>query len=212
MAHLPYRLIALFDNNPGLKPPFSDVPLYLGQAGFELWQKTQSEPEAFGSGAMTSFLVAIGGARGSDRIQRQLFLEAAGLNALTAIHPTAFVAPCARILSGSQILAGAIVGVESNLGKGCIVNTGATVDHDCVLGDGVHVCPGANLAGEITVGQYATIGTGAVILPGLSIGANAIIGAGAVVTSHVPAGATVVGNPARLIASQEQQFKKDRID
>jgi len=53
------------------------------------------------------------------------------------------------------------------------------------------------------VGQGASIGSGATILPGITIGAGAIIGAGAVVTKDVPAGATVVGNPARIIASDD---------
>jgi UDP-2-acetamido-3-amino-2,3-dideoxy-glucuronate N-acetyltransferase len=48
----------------------------------------------------------------------------------------------------------------------------------------------------------ATVGSGATILGGVTIGEGAIVGAGAVVTKDVEPGATVVGNPARAVASR----------
>ena len=184
-------VVALFDNDTGRSSPFAGVPIYHGMSGFEAWKTERGDVAGVGA------LVAIGGARGRDRVEIQDALEAAGLVPLTAIHPTAFVAGDARIGGGSQVLAQAAVCVESVLGRACIVNTGATVDHECVLGDGVHVAPGAHVAGEVQVGDYALIGAGAVILPRLHVGEGAIVGAGAVVTADVEAGATVVGNPAR---------------
>lgn len=50
----------------------------------------------------------------------------------------------------------------------------------------------------------ASIGAGAVIRCGVTIGEWAMVGCGAVVLDDVPSGATVVGNPARIIDSQEQ--------
>jgi UDP-2-acetamido-3-amino-2,3-dideoxy-glucuronate N-acetyltransferase len=55
---------------------------------------------------------------------------------------------------------------------------------------------------ETHVERGASIGSGAVILGGLTIGADAVVGAGAVVTGDVEPGATVVGNPARHVASR----------
>jgi sugar O-acyltransferase (sialic acid O-acetyltransferase NeuD family) len=184
-------LVAIFDNSPDLASPWSDVPLYHGQAGFEVWKATQTDLSRIGC------LVAIGGRGGADRLRIQRGLAAQGLRPLVAQHRSAFVAGSARVGPGSQILAHAVVAVDALLGEACIVNTAATVDHECILGDGVHVCPGAHLAGLVSVGDEVTIGTGAIILPRLSIGAGATIGAGAVVTANVPAGVCVVGNPAR---------------
>jgi maltose O-acetyltransferase len=56
----------------------------------------------------------------------------------------------------------------------------------------------------VRIGKHAWIGGGAIILPGITIGDDAVVGAGSVVTRHVPAGATVIGNPARMVASAGQ--------
>lgn len=187
------ELVALFDRNVALGSPLSGVPLYAGREGFESWLAGRPNPAGIG------FLVAVGGDRGRDRIEIQEYLQSYGLVALTARHPTAFVAGNAQVGAGSQILAHASVCVEAVLGRACIVNTGAIVDHECRLGDGVHIAPGAHLAGCVEVGRYAMVGTGAVVLPRVKIGEGAIVGAGAVVLKDIPAGAVAVGNPARIL-------------
>lgn len=184
-------LAAMFDNNPETKPPFPNVPLYYGRVEFESWIANRSSP--------TGYLVAIGGNRGKDRLELHAYLDSFGLTPMTAIHPTAFVAPDAQIGAGSQILAQTAVCVEVRMGTSCIINTGATVDHECWLGDGVHIAPGAHLAGCVEIGDMAMIGTGAVVLPHIKIGHGAVVGAGAVVIDDVPPMSVVVGNPARII-------------
>jgi sugar O-acyltransferase (sialic acid O-acetyltransferase NeuD family) len=186
-------LTAVFDNNSQVQPPFADVPLYFGKAGFETWMKSR-DPDI-----LTGFLVAIGGQSGKDRVELQEYLESFGLIPLIARHPTAFVAGNAAIGAGTQIMANAVICVEAMLGRACLINTGATVDHECQLGDGVHIGPGANLAGNVIVEKFATVFTGAVVIPGIRIGEGAVVGAGAVVLKDVPAGVVVVGNPARIL-------------
>jgi sugar O-acyltransferase (sialic acid O-acetyltransferase NeuD family) len=187
-----YELVALFDNQAGVSPPFADVPLYCGQQGFKDWRsKHTKQPVAC--------LVAIGGAKGQDRLEIQNFLAAQSLIPIVAVHPTAFVAASVTVGKGSQILAQTAVAAEVQMGEVCIINTSASVDHECVLGDGVHVAPGAVLAGCIRVGDFSLIGTGAVVLPRITIGKNVIIGAGAVVTKDVPDNKVVFGNPARIM-------------
>lgn len=183
-------LVAVFDNEPTVAPPFDDVPLVIGREGFTSWR--QAHPSSYG------FVVAIGGARGHVRCELHTWLEAEGLVALSAIHRTAFVANDATLAAGCHVLATAAVCVEVELGRQTIINTGATVDHECRIGEGVHIAPGAHVAGCVTIEDHAFIGLGASILPRVRIGRGATVGAGAVVTTDVPAGATVVGVPARL--------------
>jgi sugar O-acyltransferase (sialic acid O-acetyltransferase NeuD family) len=164
----------------------------LGTKGFEDWVITRES-------AQTSFLVAIGGDKGEDRLEIQEYLESHGLNPLVAKHPTAFVADSAEIGQGSQILANATVSVDCVIGRGCIINLAAAIDHECIIGDGVHIGPGANLAGCVEVGRSATIFTGATILPTLKIGQGSVVGAGAVVLKDLPPYSVAVGSPARII-------------
>lgn len=184
-------LLAIFDNQP-VEPPFKDVRMFVGEAGFAEWER-----EWRGEGVIHA-CVAIGGARGSERLERQQWFAARGYPPLTVVHPRAFVAADAIVGDGSQVLANAAVCASARLGRSVIVNTGASVDHDCHLGDAVHIAPGAVLAGEVEVGPLAFVGAGAVVLPRMRIGVGAVVGAGAVVTRDVGDGMTVSGNPARL--------------
>lgn len=118
---------------------------------------------------------------------------------LSAIHPSAVVAPDVRIGEGTLVAANAVINPGSEIGRGCIINTAATVDHDCHLGDYVHLSPGAHLAGTVRVGEGAWLGVGAVVSNNLSICAHSVIGAGAAVVRDITKAGTYVGVPARLM-------------
>lgn len=187
------QVVALFDNNPAAQSCLSGVPLYIGEAGLRDWCQAQTSLENLQAG------VAIGGARGRERLSIGQLLAQLGLQLPALTHPTAAVSPSARIGIGCHVLANTIVAADAALGAMCIVNNRASVDHECVLGDGVHIAPGAVLCGCVNVADNAMIGANAVVLPRLRIGRNAVVGAGAVVTRDVPDDSIVAGNPARLL-------------
>lgn len=189
------RVIALFDNNE-VEPALPGVPLFKGVDGFHGWVKAQGE-----NISRIAAMIAIGGARGSDRQSIQKMFRQYGFKLPVLCHPAAVVSQTARLGDGTQILALANVAAEVHLGEVCIVNHHASIDHECKIGNGVHIGPGATLCGCVTVGDNAFIGAGATVLPRLSIGAGSIIGAGAVVTRNVPPDTIVVGNPAKPINS-----------
>lgn len=191
IEHYGSKVVAVFDDTPGLASPFKDVPLYAGWAGFQKWLQGRVP------GSETGFCVAIGNPHGRVRLSLHERLKGEGLIAVTIAHPTAWIAASAVIGEGAQILAGAIILDETRLGRQCIVNTKASVDHENVLADGVEIAPGATLCGCIRVDTAAWVCAGATVLPRLNIGHDAIVGAGAVVTKDVPPGTTVVGVPAR---------------
>jgi len=187
------RVIALFDSSPDAKSCLFDVPLIGGVESFPTWVTTRADrKDLFG-------LVAIGGARGAERLALQEMMACHGLRMEPLIHPRAFVADNTRLGKGTQVLALALVAADVSIGDACIVNHKASIDHECLLEDGVHVAPGATLCGCVKVSSHAMIGAGAVVLPRLRIGRSSIVGAGAVVTKDVPEGVIVAGNPATIL-------------
>ena len=191
------HLVSLFDTNSQLISPFDEVPLFSGEE-FKTWILQQSSRESI------SFLVAIGGDRGRDRLKLHDYLKSFGLTPFIAVHPSSFVAKNVKIGEGSQILAHSSICVDSVIGRECIINTASSVDHECVIGDGAHVGPGAILAGLVKIGSCAMIGTGAIVLPRITVGQGSIVGAGAVVTKDVPDFKVVVGNPARIRSEKKE--------
>lgn len=130
-----------------------------------------------------------------DRLIKQ------GCRVATVLHPRAIISPSARVADGTVVCAGAILNPDCNIGRAVIVNTGAIVEHDCSLGDAVHAAPGVKMAGGVQVGDRTWLGIGCTIVENTRIGVDTIVGAGAVVVRDVASRVTVVGVPARNLAS-----------
>ncbi|MDI6740700.1 MAG: acetyltransferase [Candidatus Edwardsbacteria bacterium] len=192
VEHYGSRVVAVFDDTPGLRPPFPDVPLLPGWPAFAEWVKDQPRQQI-------GFCIAIGNPHGRVRLDYHRRLAAEGLAPVTLVHPAAWVADNAVISEGSQIMAGAVVQPEAVIGRQCIVNTRASIDHECVLEDGAEVAVGATLCGLVRVGANGWVCAGAIVLPRLTIGHDAIVGAGAVVTKNIPPSVVAYGVPARVV-------------
>lgn len=190
------QVVALVDNDPAAVSCLKGIPLYCGLAGLSDWLKAQASPDTLCAA------IAIGGARGRDRMNIARSLLDAALQLPVLVHPQAAVSGTATMGLGSQVLANAVVAADVVMGTVCIVNNNANVDHECVLGNGVHIAPGAVLCGCVTVGDNTMVGANAVVLPRVRIGRNVVVGAGAVVTRDVPDDSVVVGNPARFIGAK----------
>lgn len=190
IEHFGSKVVAVFDDTPRLASPFADVPIYQGFEAFELWVTRQDR-------AQLGFAVTIGNPHGRVRLRLHDRFVAAGLQPVTLAHATAFIDDDVEIGVGCQIMAGAIIGTGSRIGRQCIINTRASVDHEGFLEDGCEVAPGATLCGIVHMKENAWVCAGATVLPRITIGADAIVGAGAVVNRDVPDGAKVVGVPAR---------------
>ncbi len=170
------------------------VVLGLPVLGGREWLRAQTSDGA-------GMAVALGIGDNAARERTFGFCRELGLRLLTAVHPTAAVAPSARLGEGTVVMANASVNPDARVGAGAIINTGAVVEHDCVVGDFAHLSPNAALGGAARVGRLAHCGLGAVVLPGIGVGDRAVIGAGSVVNRNIDSGVVAHGVPARVTRS-----------
>lgn len=137
-----------------------------------------------------------------DNFARRLITERcinAGIQLLTAVHPTAVIAASAKLFPGAAVMARAIINPDAVIGCGAIVNTGAIVEHDCRIGEFAHLSPGVAIGGHVEAGPCSWLGIGAVVAHNVKIGQGSIIGAGATVLHDVGDWVIAVGTPARVL-------------
>jgi serine O-acetyltransferase len=119
-----------------------------------------------------------------------------------------FISHWGRFLTGIEIHPGATFGrrVFIDHGMGVVIGEMAEVGDDCTIYQGVTLGGTSLIKGakrHPTLENGVIVGAHACVLGGFTVGAGARIGSGAIVTKPVPAGATAVGNPARIIAAQD---------
>lgn len=135
---------------------------------------------------------------GNNRIRKKI-VNFNSFNYATVTHPSAVLSKRSRIGKGTVVMAGVSVNSGAQIGDHVILNTNCSIDHDCLLEDYVHISPNAALAGDVTIGEGTHIGIGACVIQGIRIGRWCTIGAGTVIIQDIPDGSTVVGNPGRII-------------
>lgn len=193
IEHCGSRVIAVFDDTANLPSPFSDVEIYHGKDEFCKWIEKQKNRAEIG------FCVAIGNPHGRIRLRFHEMLTEAGLTPATIAHPTAWIADDVIIGEGSQILAGAIIASDAQLGRQCIINCNALVDHETILDEAVEIAPAATVLGLTRIGVNTLVGANATVLSRLRIGDDVTIGAGAVVAGDVGDKEIVQGATARAL-------------
>ena len=83
--------------------------------------------------------------------------------------------------------------------NGVVIHADVEIGPNCLIFQQVTL--GARHGRVPRLGGHVDIGAGAKLLGGIVVGDDALIGANAVVLDDVPAGATVVGIPAKVVAS-----------
>ncbi len=144
--------------------------------------------------------VALVNGVGNQLVRQRLFetFKAQGYDFPTLIHPHACVDPCASLDEGVQIMAGAVIQVDAQIGKNVIINTRASVDHDCIIEDHVHIAPGAVLCGHVHVKQGAFIASGVTVVVGIQIGEHAVVGAGVSIVRDIAPGHVILPGAVRI--------------
>ena len=116
---------------------------------------------------------------------------------------------------------GITVGNNTTINRYCLLygHGGLNIGDDCLIGPRCAFIPSnhrfddtsmkisqqGDTRNGIVVGNNVWFGANVTVLDGVHIGDNCVIGAGAVVTSSIRANSVVVGVPARIVKTREEQ-------
>lgn len=119
-----------------------------------------------------------------------------------------FLSHAGRFLTGIEIHPGAKIGQRLFIdhGMGVVIGETAEIQDDVTLYQSVTLGGTSTTAGKRhpTLESGVIVGSGAQILGPITVGETARIGANAVVLKDVPCGVTMVGIPARIVASRDE--------
>jgi acetyltransferase EpsM len=188
-AEVPTTGIELFDDGfPDRRRGPDDLPI-VGTIEDGLRACVAHHPRA---------IVTIGSRGAARRYAVGARLRAAGVPLASVIHPSALVAPTARVGRNVVIMPRCTISTRAVVEDLCYLFSSVTIEHDAVVEENVYVGPGVVTGGFVRIRRHAFIGAGAVLAPGVTIGERALVGAGSVVVRDVPDGVIVMGVPARI--------------
>ncbi|MEB6625869.1 acetyltransferase [Acinetobacter pittii] len=102
---------------------------------------------------------------GNNLVRQQWYqlIQDIGLPVANIIHPSAIISPSAKIGGGVTIMAGCIIGVETYIDDGVIVNMGTAIDHDVEIGQFAHLSVGVKVGGGKKIDSFSFVPAGSII-------------------------------------------------
>jgi len=116
---------------------------------------------------------------------------------LTFVHPSAWVAPSARLDHGTIVLSNVVVQSNVMIGKYNIINSNVVIEHDSTVGNSNVVAASTVIGSEVTLGNGAFIGLNSTIREHTRLGDYCFVGMASNVVADVGPDEVVYGNPAR---------------
>lgn len=161
-----HSIIGVVDDKLAVQTKVLDVPVIGTIGAIDLLIKKGLQFAVLGIGGVLT-----------KGVRKKVFLrlKKMDLHIPNIIHPSSSVESSATIGEGNQIMQGAIIGSNVQIGDNCIINSGSIISHDAVIGNNVHIAPGAIIAGGVVIKDDTTIGMGCTIFLGLTIGKNVMI-------------------------------------
>jgi len=174
-----FQVIGFYDENKQGEEIFTDID-----------ELHDNHPES-------CFVNSVGNTKQRERLTKELL--SAGFKLQTLIHPSAYVAPTARIGRGVIVYPHVSISHAASIGDDVLINYQASISHGCTIGDHVNITPGARIAGNVRIGSRCFIGIGSVIKEKTVINEKIKIGASAVVVKNLEKEGTYIGNPATVM-------------
>lgn len=121
------------------------------------------------------------------------------------------ISQISRFFTGIEIHPGAKIGnkVFFDHGMGIVIGETAIIGDNCVIYHGVTLgsVKDDKVKRHPTLKNNVIVGAGAKVLGNITIGENSKIGANAIVLKEVPDNSVAVGNPAKIITRNDDNFE-----
>ena len=144
------------------------------------------------------FVVAVG-----EPASRELLYERVaerGFTFATIVHPSAFVAPSARLGAGVFVKMQSIVSSDAVLEDNVFIQADCIVGHDVHVGAHSQISAFTHIAGNAHIGERCYLGVRASVREECAMGDDVVVAMGAVVMEkRVPSRVLAVGNPAKYV-------------
>ncbi|GKU75837.1 acetyltransferase [Paenibacillus sp. L3-i20] len=188
-----YTIVGLLDNNK----PVGQIVYGYNILGDDHWLAEHAS-------SIDGAIVAIGDNWIRGSVVKLLRSIQPSLPFISAIHPSAQIARGANIGVGSVVMAGAVVGSDTEIGDHCILYPNVSVDHDSTIDNFVSFAPRSVTGGNVHIGSFSAIAISATVIHGITIGEHCVIGASATVLSNIAPYTVAYGTPARFIRTRKQ--------
>jgi sugar O-acyltransferase (sialic acid O-acetyltransferase NeuD family) len=183
-----------------IKGFLDDDPAKLDSSG-KMGVKILGDTSTYAIGENDRFIVSLGDPRLRRAIAERLARR--GARFISIVHPTANVAPTARVGHGCVIGPFASVGSYAHLEDHVLVNLYAAAGHDARIGAFCVFSPFSVANGGSRLDDGIFLGTHSAIMPNVRVRAGSKVSAGAIVYRDVPEQSLATGNPARAFPFNE---------
>ena len=144
------------------------------------------------------FVIAVGEPSSRELLYNRVAEQ--GFTFATIVHPSAFVAPSAKLGQGVFVKMQSIVSSDAVLEDNVFVQADCIVGHDVHMGAHSQVSAFTHIAGNAHIGERCYLGVRASIREECVMGDDVVVAMGAVVMEkRVPSRVVAVGNPAKYV-------------
>ena len=173
-----------------------DVPEIVNKHRVYKYEKAKSE-----FGVLLEFAVGIGEPSTREKIFKKINSDGFATPAL--LHPDVYIPQSTRLGNGVIIQYGCFISCNVTIADYVFIQPQCNVGHDDILDEGCMIAGFGNLGGIVHIGKWSYIGLSTAIKQNVNIGEYSIVGMGSIVHKDVPSNVTAMGNPARVIAKNE---------
>lgn len=131
-------------------------------------------------------------------------VKESGYNFDTLIHPDVRISKTTTLGDGVIINMGVIITCDIAIGNNVYFQPFSCVGHDAKIDDSCVISSYSAICGHCEIGKASYIATHSAIKENIKVGSNCIVGMGAMVLRNVPDKMVVLGNPARIIRTNDE--------